>query len=178
MLAQGLEEYRRDLDRFAPDLVAIYEDDLNYLSKMCLTNMCDRAFEKARLAKQRQAFVAVHGSDVADHLEDYLEGAADAAILGEGEETLAELARELAGSSSKGLRSVADGELVRTKPRAFVRDLDELPFLAWDLVDIARYRDAWHERHDGFSVNMVTTRGCPYHCNWCAKPIYGQRPQR
>ncbi len=181
MLAQGLEEYRRDLDRFAPDVVAIYEDDFNYLSKMCLTNMRDRAMEKARLAKQRQAFVAVHGSDVADHVEDYLEGPADVAILGEGEETLAELVRELAGGSSKGLRSVAglafvaDRELVRTKPRAFVRDLDELPFPAWDLVDIGRYRDAWHERHDGFSVNMVTTRGCPYHCNWCAKPIYGQR---
>jgi anaerobic magnesium-protoporphyrin IX monomethyl ester cyclase len=24
-------------------------------------------------------------------------------------------------------------------------------------------------------MNMATTRGCPYHCNWCAKPIYGQR---
>ncbi len=24
-------------------------------------------------------------------------------------------------------------------------------------------------------MNMVTTRGCPYHCNWCAKPIWGQR---
>ena len=181
MLAHGLEEYRRDLDRFAPDVVAIYEDDFNYLSKMCLTNMRDRAFEKARLAKERHAFVTVHGSDVADHVEDYLEGPADAAILGEGEETLAELVRELAGSSSKGLRSVAglafvaESELVRTKPRPFIRDLDEVPFPAWDLVDIPRYRDAWHERHDGFSVNMVTTRGCPYHCNWCAKPIYGQR---
>jgi radical SAM superfamily enzyme YgiQ (UPF0313 family) len=44
-------------------------------------------------------------------------------------------------------------------------------------VDVERYRSAWLERHDFFSVNMVTTRGCPYHCNWCAKPIYGQRYQ-
>ena len=34
--------------------------------------------------------------------------------------------------------------------------------------------DAWR-RHGYFSMNMVTTRGCPFHCNWCAKPIWGQR---
>ena len=33
----------------------------------------------------------------------------------------------------------------------------------------------WRRRHGYFSMNIVTTRGCPYHCNWCAKPIYGQR---
>ncbi|PYQ81788.1 MAG: hypothetical protein DMG03_19190 [Acidobacteria bacterium] len=33
----------------------------------------------------------------------------------------------------------------------------------------------WRRRHGYFSMNVVTTRGCPYHCNWCAKPIYGQR---
>jgi anaerobic magnesium-protoporphyrin IX monomethyl ester cyclase len=31
------------------------------------------------------------------------------------------------------------------------------------------------ERRGYFSLNMVTTRGCPFHCNWCAKPIWGQR---
>ena len=38
-----------------------------------------------------------------------------------------------------------------------------------------RYRQLWRERHGYYSMNMVTTRGCPYHCNWCAKPIWGQR---
>ena len=31
------------------------------------------------------------------------------------------------------------------------------------------------QQHGYYSMNMVTTRGCPYHCNWCAKPIWGQR---
>ena len=53
--------------------------------------------------------------------------------------------------------------------------IDELPFPAWDLVDVERYRHIWLERHGYYSMNMVTTRGCPYHCNWCAKPIWGQR---
>ena len=36
-------------------------------------------------------------------------------------------------------------------------------------------RSAWLEAHGYFSLNMVSTRGCPFHCNWCAKPIWGQR---
>jgi anaerobic magnesium-protoporphyrin IX monomethyl ester cyclase len=63
----------------------------------------------------------------------------------------------------------------RTPTRAFIKSLDELPFPAWDLVDIERYRAVWHERHGFYSMNLASTRGCPYHCNWCAKPIYGQR---
>ena len=56
-----------------------------------------------------------------------------------------------------------------------MRDLDALPLPAWDLVDVERYRAIWRARHGYFSMNIATTRGCPYHCNWCAKPIYGQR---
>jgi len=50
-----------------------------------------------------------------------------------------------------------------------------LPFPAWDLVDVSRYKEIWYRRHGYYSMNMVTTRGCPFHCNWCAKPIWGQR---
>jgi len=50
-----------------------------------------------------------------------------------------------------------------------------LPLPAWDLVDVGRYREIWSARHGYFSMNMATSRGCPYHCNWCAKPIWGQR---
>jgi radical SAM superfamily enzyme YgiQ (UPF0313 family) len=63
--------------------------------------------------------------------------------------------------------------LRRTTPRKLLQDLDALPLPAWDLVDIDRYRSFWKERHGYFSLNVVTTRGCPYLCNWCAKPVYG-----
>jgi anaerobic magnesium-protoporphyrin IX monomethyl ester cyclase len=38
---------------------------------------------------------------------------------------------------------------------------------------VPRYREFWTRRHGYFSLNVVTTRGCPYLCNWCAKPVYG-----
>ena len=108
---------------------------------------------------------------------------AEYVILGEGEITLGELLDSLEGP---GTTRPPDGDLrarlpggrrhgdVDTGRRPSMRDLDALPFPAWDLVDVDRYRAAW-ARHGRFSMNMVTTRGCPFHCNWCAKPIWGQR---
>src|SRR5262249_14801100 len=66
-----------------------------------------------------------------------------------------------------------NGSLVATAPRTLMRDLDQLPFPSRDLVDIDRYRETWRKVHGFFSMNLVASRGCPYRCNWCAKPIYG-----
>jgi radical SAM superfamily enzyme YgiQ (UPF0313 family) len=74
-----------------------------------------------------------------------------------------------------GLAFERDGQLVITPRRPDLKELDALPFPAWDLVDIERYRGMWLERHGYYSMNLATSRGCPYHCNWCAKPIWGQR---
>jgi radical SAM superfamily enzyme YgiQ (UPF0313 family) len=54
-----------------------------------------------------------------------------------------------------------------------MRSLDHLPFPSRDLIDIDQYRSAWKSAHGYFSLNIVASRGCPYRCNWCAKPIYG-----
>jgi radical SAM superfamily enzyme YgiQ (UPF0313 family) len=44
---------------------------------------------------------------------------------------------------------------------------------AWDLIGAEAYRRAWTQAHGYFSLNMVSSRGCPYRCNWCSKPVYG-----
>jgi anaerobic magnesium-protoporphyrin IX monomethyl ester cyclase len=75
-----------------------------------------------------------------------------------------------------GIATLApDGMIQRTLPRPVISDLDSLPFPAWDLVDRDKYAAIWREHHGYYSMNLVTTRGCPFHCNWCAKPIWGQR---
>jgi anaerobic magnesium-protoporphyrin IX monomethyl ester cyclase len=43
------------------------------------------------------------------------------------------------------------------------------------LVDIERYRARWVGAHGFFSLNMAASRGCPFRCNWCAKPIWGKQ---
>lgn len=59
--------------------------------------------------------------------------------------------------------------------RAVLENLDELPLPAWDLVDIDAYKKVWAKSNQPFTLNLATTRGCPFKCNWCAKPIYGNR---
>jgi anaerobic magnesium-protoporphyrin IX monomethyl ester cyclase len=183
MLASSEDEWAAALDRTRPRIAAIYEDSFNYLSKMCLLRMREAAIRMIRMARARGCTVLVSGSDATDHPDLYLAEGAAAVVLGEGDVTLGEaLGRILSGETLGGPAPVtglayvdADGCIQRTGARAPVRTLDALPFPAWDLIDIERYRAVWQARHGYYSVNVVTSRGCPFHCNWCAKPIYGQR---
>ncbi len=72
-------------------------------------------------------------------------------------------------------KSAGNISIQKTKPRKNIKSLDELSFPAWDLVDIDAYKSIWKNSKQEFALNLATTRGCPFHCNWCAKPIYGQR---
>ena len=182
MLATSEAEWADALDRYRPRFAVIYEDSFNYLSKMCLLRMRQAALTMIDSARRRGLTTIVSGSDASDHPARYLDCGAAIVVAGEGEVTLVEVLDVLTGRSSKPLADLegvcvrdARGDVRCTARRASVRDLDLLPFPAWDLVDVPRYRDIWLRRHGYHSMNLVTTRGCPYHCNWCAKPIYGQR---
>jgi len=199
MLAESEDEWAAALDRHKPRFACIFEDNFNYLSKMCLLRMREAAFTMIDMAKARGCTVIVCGADMTDHADLYLQRGADYILLGEGEHTLGELVDWLTGKSAqaldqilglaypndeRGARNAESEDAIHHSPfivphfsprRPDLRDLDSLPFPAWDLVAIPRYQRLWRERHGYYSMNMVTTRGCPYHCNWCAKPIWGQR---
>lgn len=167
------------LAREMPDCVIIYDDGFNYLTKMCLTNMREAAFKMAEESKRLGCRVIVSSSDAADHYKKYFDHGVDYVVKGEGEVTLSELIASLEKGQDvsllPGMVYKKNGEAVVTLPRPVLRDLDELPLPAWDLVDIDSYRRIWEKHHGYFSLNLATTRGCPFKCNWCAKPIYGNR---
>jgi anaerobic magnesium-protoporphyrin IX monomethyl ester cyclase len=180
MFADREEELLSALHHHQPRLVVIYDDQFNYLTKMCLSRMRTAALRMIRLAKDHGCMVILFSSDASDHLDTYFAHGADYVICGEAEQTLAELAERLLRGTEqtvddiRGLAYRHNGSITRTPKRELITHLDELPFPAWDLVDLERYRSRWKKRHGYFSLNLVTTRGCPFHCNWCAKPIYGQ----
>lgn len=176
MLAESEEAWAQALDLHQPRYAVIYEDNFNYLSKMCLLRMREAAFTMIRMAKERGCVVILCGADATDHYALYLEHGADHCLLGEGEITLLELLEQLSGKREAGpVMGAVTRHTVQASRRPDITDLDMLPFPAWDLVDVEKYRAIWLDKHGYFSMNMVTTRGCPYHCNWCAKPIWGQR---
>jgi anaerobic magnesium-protoporphyrin IX monomethyl ester cyclase len=191
MLAASELEWAAALDAHRPRVAVIYEDNFNYLSKMCLLRMRQAALTMIDLARARGITTIVAGADATDHPATYLDRGADVVVAGEGEVTLVELLDTLtgrrgdAGTDEERIAALTqvnglwlrggDGRNLRTPAREIIRKLDALPLPAWDLVDVDRYRSMWRARHGYFSMNVVTTRGCPYHCNWCAKPIYGQR---
>ena len=170
---QGLA---RAIERHRPSLIAVAEDNFNFLTKMCLVRNREAAFGYAATARAAGIPIVVNGSDAADRVEDYLAHGFDYVIAGELEETLIELC-ERGPAGAPGLSGLCwrdpGGEVRRGAPRRPVPDLSAIPTPAWDLVDISTYREAWISAHGYFSLNLVSSRGCPYRCNWCAKPIYG-----
>jgi anaerobic magnesium-protoporphyrin IX monomethyl ester cyclase len=169
------ETLTKAIRKAAPCLVVVCEDDFNFLTKMCLSRNRELSFWTANLAREYNCVSAVHGSDSTDRIDEYLQAGFTYVVIGEVEETLLELATGKPSEQIAGLayRDPNTGKSRRTAPRKIRTQLDELPRPAWELIDLNRYRELWIAHHGYFSMSLVSSRGCPFHCNWCAKPIWG-----
>ena len=182
MLQEPENGLKEALRAHRPQVVAIYEDDFNFLTKMCLTRMRELAWEMIDIARQRGARVVVHGSDATDHATEFLRHGADAVLEGEAEYPLLFAVRAMLGHSSltNVSRVIGDGRSehkkeVRIGSSKLFPHASTLPLPARDLIDLSLYRKAWKEAHEKFSLNLIASRGCPFRCNWCAKPIFGDK---
>jgi anaerobic magnesium-protoporphyrin IX monomethyl ester cyclase len=181
MLEEPSAKFSAILEKHQPKIVAVYEDDFNFLSKMCLTRMREVAWDMAKAAHAMGAIAIVHGSDSTDNPGLFLENGFDYVLRGEAEETLAQLCTSILHDERipeiDGLvRRDEHGYLVQSAMRLSKNPTwTELPFASRDLIDLEPYRREWMKAHGHFSTNMVSSRGCPYRCNWCAKPISGNK---
>jgi anaerobic magnesium-protoporphyrin IX monomethyl ester cyclase len=113
--------------------------------------------------------------------------ATDIVVRGEGDATIIDLLRTLEArhplGGIAGICYRTDDKIVRTAERKSNADMDALPFPAYHLLPRQKYRP--HPPH-GMAMPfaaMVTSRGCPYRCAYCSKPVFGsrfraQRPER
>ena len=180
MLQEPQAGFREALREHRPRIVAIYEDDFNFLTKMCLTRMRDVAWGMIEAAREAGARIVVHGSDATDHAAEYLRNGCDYVLEGEAEYALLELVNAMLGSGEpttiagvKWLNGDGRQSSVATCAHRATRGRVDLPLPARDMIDFSIYRSAWKSTGRPFSLNLIASRGCPFRCNWCAKPIFG-----
>jgi radical SAM superfamily enzyme YgiQ (UPF0313 family) len=108
---------------------------------------------------------------------------ADFVIIGEGEYSLLEIADRIKNNNLKGkipgVYYRKAGKILRGPPREFIKNLDELPYPAWHLVDINNYYRNKTVYLDVKPVDIIcSSRGCPYNCAFCSSRIIWKRNYR
>lgn len=136
------------------------------------------AVEIARLAKAAGALTVlggVHASALAPEIAEEFGDIFDYVVFGEGEITMLELAGKLEGGASKsemsGVKGLAyhdGGKVVVTTPRPFISDMDSLPMPARELLPQNIFYPNLHNARYRECLTMMTSRGCPFRCSFCA----------
>jgi len=159
-LGYGLDDVRRELKKFYPDVVGITS----------VTPSIYQAYQVAKIAKEvREDCKVIVGGPHATFLPDktLLEcGFIDIIVRGEGEETIRELAEALEKGEwekVKGITFRKGDRIISNKPRPFIKNIDEIPFPSWDLLPMNKYQ-FYRQRY----ASMLTSRGCPFNCSFCA----------
>lgn len=153
--------------RLEPDLVAVSILSTAYLPVRDLVVALNRLLPGVPLVVGGPHVTAMAGNTLTDL-------GVELGVVGEGELAFPELVDRLAaGSGLEGIPSLCrlvDGEVSCSERSVFLRDLDSLPFPAWDLMDPRTYPDLPHQMlHKKFPVAPVmTSRGCPFDCTFCA----------
>ncbi|OYT33593.1 B12-binding domain-containing radical SAM protein [Archaeoglobales archaeon ex4484_92] len=97
----------------------------------------------------------------------------DAVCVGEGEETIVEVAERIeSGKNLEGVKGTIYkeyGRVIENKRRKFIEDLDSLPFPAFDLMPLSKYR-VFGYKLEQFPV--ITSRGCPFSCRYCSSSLF------
>lgn len=164
-------------------LKAIERDDFWALiaSPSTVTLRQDLAFLKEAKERGGCEYTVGCGTHLTTHPEDGLgEDGLDFVILGEPEETIGELLTVLSKSGDyTNIKSIAykeDGDVVKNPRRPLIEDINSLPHPARDLITGGDYQPPF--AGGGKFTVMITSRGCPYPCTYCATRSYYGRSVR
>jgi anaerobic magnesium-protoporphyrin IX monomethyl ester cyclase len=101
----------------------------------------------------------------------------DVVVVGEGEQTMLDLVRTV--EEGIGLECVSgialkqNGQVRLTPPRGFIEDLDEIPFPAREMFDNEAYKKYYLKSFGYSTTSVMTSRGCPFQCDFCSRPVFG-----
>lgn len=149
-----------------PTIVGIYS----------MFTMKDKAIQMARLLRENCKLLVAGGPlptlNSAVFLHDF-----DVVVNGEGEETMLELAREVEKGADlsrvRGITFKEKDKLKSTPSRKVIQSLDNIPFPARELFDHQAYKNYYAKKFGYTATSMITSRGCPFNCDFCSRPIFG-----
>jgi len=162
-----LQDIRVEMEGFEPDMIGI--SSLSYEASTL--------HEVARLGKKfnKDCLIVAGGPHPSMFFDKVLEDRnVDGVVVGEGEGTTEELIKAFENGKDlsllPGFASRDERGDIHFKPRPFIEDLNQLPFPAWDLIDV----EAYAKRPNMNSIlkgkrymALLTSRGCPYGCAYC-----------
>lgn len=160
------DEARRRAIEAKADIVGVYS----------MVTMRRESLMFARLLRDRCDLLVAGGPlpscDPASFWDDF-----DLVVKGEGESTIAEIAMAYEAGTGydkiKGLIYRQEGRTFETPKSELQLDLDQIPFPARNLFPNRMYIDHW-KKHFGYSATTVmTTRGCPFRCEFCSNAVFG-----
>ena len=172
------EELIEALKEYQPDIVATGGMTLQFEDTKRIANLVRQLYQSKILLVGGGVHLTLEPEDGLNYF--------DFIVIGEGEDTFLELCKTYAEVNRKkseifkdipGLYFMSEaGEVIRTKQRDFIYDLDRLPFPAYDLISVNDYHDFLITGEKAISIMMG--RGCPYDCKFCASPRLYQRKVR
>jgi anaerobic magnesium-protoporphyrin IX monomethyl ester cyclase len=117
----------------------------------------------------------VHVSAIPDFVMSENGDCLDCLVIGEGEKTMLELVEAYQSGSGpgvvKGILYKKEGKIVRNEPRPFMEDLDQIPFPARQLIPQNLFFPNLHNARYRKCFTILTSRGCPFNCSFCAARI-------
>lgn len=161
------KELINEVKRYRPNIIGIY-------------SMYTRDSESLSIAKKVRNLtdlLVVGGPSPTVNPSSFLNDF-DIVILGEGENTMLEIATKnsLKGEEIEDINGLAikNGDKVYyTRRRKNIENINSIPFPARDLFDNDAYK-AYHKKFFGYNMtSMISSRGCPFNCDFCSKPIFG-----
>ena len=168
------DKIKEEIQKRKPDIVGIANP---------FSTQVEHAKKIADLTKEvdPEILTVVGGPHVTVVPEKFLEEAknVDVAVIGEGEYTILDIAKSRGGtkklSEVEGIAYHQDGKVTLTPPRAFLKNLDELPYPAYHLVDMEKYLNPAKIEYRSFkprALAMITSRGCPHSCCFCSVHLH------
>jgi len=168
------ERIKQEIYRRKPDIVGVAGP---------FTCQIENSVKISNLVKQvdQSILTVVGGPHVTTVPKGFLEEAksVDIAVIGEGEYTMLELAQYFEGkkqlSEILGIAYRKEEEVIINSPRPFIKNLDELPYPAYDLVDMEQYLSPKNIGYRSFrnrAISMITSRGCPFNCCFCSVHLH------